>query len=171
MFQEMCSVCEIMWPFLIRLSAQCEFNAKKEEINANWTTAEHWGEPPVLSSLNMLFMCIYPFSIWILQVMQQCVCVFVVSFVVDCFSLASHKEMEWTDVGLEPLHTVILWMFALTEPITVCQRQDVNWKNLKRLFIVVIRQNTMSLTRLWVHTSSRLFVYYIRFCPALVYDC
>lgn len=70
--------------------------------------------------------------------MQQCVCVFVVSFVVDCFSLASHKEMERTDVGLEPLHTIILWMFALTEPIIVCQRQDVNSENLKRLFIVVV---------------------------------
>lgn len=70
--------------------------------------------------------------------MQQCVCVFIVSFVVDCFSLASHKEMERTDVGLEPLHTVILWMFALIELIMVCRHQDVNSENLKRLFIVVV---------------------------------
>lgn len=111
-----------------------------------------------------VFTCSYPLSIWILKVMQQCVCVSCICCVSCCSLMESDfvkkKRKEMMQVCTQ--YASFYSLFALTELILVCQHQDIDFLKCYIIYCYT-RQKVMSLTNSWVHTLSLLFDYVTKF--------
>lgn len=115
----------------------------------------------------MFLRALTPLSIWILKVMQQCVCVSCICGVSCCWLIdwaqSRKNRKKFCRSRPSTRHFIVCshwlnWFWFVSIKTSIHKLWDF------RLFIVVVQGKTLSLTKSWVHTLSLLFVIYEMRC-------